>query len=66
MDWKKIISDLVQAGLTQKEIGDKAGLKQASVSDLMNGNQKTVKWETGETLLAMHRLHCVNQSKEAA
>lgn len=68
MNWKNIIGDLVRSGLTQKQLAEKAGLPQSSVSELIKGTQKTVKWEVGETLIALHRVHCQSPAakKEAA
>ncbi len=60
MDWKKIISDLMRAGLTQKAISEKSGLSQPAISDLHTGKQRTVTWEVGETLRALHKVHCAN------
>lgn len=54
--------------MTQKALAEKTGLKQSSISELINGRQKTVKWEVGETLIALHRVHCQAPAakKEAA
>lgn len=58
MDWKLIIGDLLAAGLRQNAIGRAVGLSPPSIIDLMSGRQKTVRWEVGDRLLALHRDHC--------
>lgn len=54
MDWKKIISELSDAGLTQTQIGTAIDKSQAWVSAVANGKYKDISWDDGETLLALH------------
>ena len=56
MDWKNIIAELINEGLRQTEIAQTAGVSQAVISDLLHGKQRTVAWEIGERLLALHKL----------
>lgn len=54
MDWKKIISELSDSGLTQTQIGTAIDKSQAWVSAVANGKYKDISWDDGETLLALH------------
>ena len=56
MDWKNLIQDLRDSGLTQNEIADKAGCSQAYISDLSNGKRgKSVSYEIGTRLRDLHK-----------
>lgn len=55
MNWINIIKDLIEAGMTQKEIGVAISVSQATVSDLYRGNSKTIHYEAGSKLLALHK-----------
>ncbi len=54
MDWKLLISSLMAAGVSQKEIGCEIGLSQAAVSDLYRGRTSRVEWSAGQRLIALH------------
>lgn len=41
--------------MTQTEIGDYIGLKQASIADILSGKTKSVRWEIGQKLIALHK-----------
>jgi len=62
MDWKTLISDLMEAGLTQAEIGKEVGLSQPAVSELVSKRTADVKWSVGEKLLTLHRDRCMTQA----
>lgn len=67
MDWKNIISELMQAGVSQVEIGNEIGLSQPSVSDIAAGKTKTdVRWGVGQRLIALHAKHCAHPHQEPA
>lgn len=55
MDWKTLISEAREHGMTQKEIGDAIGLSQPSIVDVLNGNTKELKWGNGQRLIALHK-----------
>ena len=57
MNWKSLIADLAQAGVTQKAIGQVIGLSQPAVSDLARGRSNRIEWAAGQHLIALHRLH---------
>lgn len=45
------ISDLIDRGLSQSEIGKICGLSQSTISRLLNGKTKSIRWEKGVKLL---------------
>jgi len=45
------ISDLIDRGLSQNEIGKICGLSQSTISRLLSGKTKSIRWEKGEKLL---------------
>jgi len=55
MDWKALITDLMNTGLSQATIGQHLGMSQAWVSDLVRGRTSTMHWEVGEKLIALHK-----------
>ena len=55
MDWNKLIHDLNKSGMSQKEIAEAVGTSQPIISDLSRGLQKTVLYETGAKLVALHK-----------
>ena len=58
MDWKKIIAELQQIGLTQSDIGRALGKSQAWVADVVSGRYVDLKWADGEALKTLHAAHC--------
>lgn len=54
MDWKSLITELMGAGLSQREIGEHIGLSQSAVSDLVRGRHAHISWERGQQLIALH------------
>lgn len=60
-DLKKLASEILATGLTQKALGDLIGRSQAQVSDLVNGKTKTVEYSVGKKLKSLHRKHCKNR-----
>lgn len=54
MDWKLVIGDLEDSGLTQREIAEKAGCSQPYVSQLKSGARKKPKFDVGRALVDLH------------
>src|SRR6266496_2432136 len=58
MNWKKIISDLMAAQMTQREIAEYIGVTQSAVSQILSEKkltQKGFRYEPGQRLLALHK-----------
>lgn len=55
MDWKKLISELLDAGMSQVDIGRELGRSQAWVSVVATGKKSDVSWTDGHALIALHR-----------
>ena len=64
MDWKKLISEIRAAGLSQIQIGERLDKSQAWVSAAASGKYDDLKWVDGQALIALHQ--SVVQIKEAA
>lgn len=54
MDWKKLIGDLLQAGMTQQEIADRCGSKQSTISEIYRGDTADPRYALGEKLKKLH------------
>ena len=54
MDWKILIQDLRNAGMSQAEIGKALGKSQGWVSAVMAGGYADLKWGDGEALRCLH------------
>lgn len=55
MDWKTIIKDLKDRGLTQEEIANKVGCSQNYISDLYNGKRgQALSYSIGQKLVQLH------------
>lgn len=55
MDWKNIITELQELGLSQVEIGKELGKSQAWVADVLSGRYMDLKWADGQALLRLHK-----------
>lgn len=55
MNWKNLIADLMDSGMTQAEIAEKCLTSQGHVSDLYRGVRVQPGWALGERLRALHR-----------
>lgn len=53
----KLIEDLIQAGLTEQQIGERIGRSQPSVNRMRNGKQRP-DYEAGARLVDLHRDLC--------
>ena len=58
MDWKQIIKDLLDTGMTQSAIAEQAELTNSMVSELVNGHIKEMFWAKGDALLRLHAEKC--------
>lgn len=66
MDFKRILSDLQRAGLTQAEIAAACKYSQSGISDLARGATAQPRFGVGQALLALHAAHCKRPAKQAA
>lgn len=55
MDWKKLIRELMAAGVKQAEIAEKCGVSQGTVSDLLRLDDREPRFDFGTRLVALHR-----------
>ena len=55
MDWKKLISDLQAAGMTQAEIGRHANAAQNTICDIAHGRIPDPRYSIGDRLRSLHR-----------
>lgn len=53
--WSGLLSEMVEAGMTQKQIAEAVGMSQASISDLLRGEVKTTEYARGLRIIAAHR-----------
>jgi transcriptional regulator with XRE-family HTH domain len=53
MDWKNIISQLIDKGYTQQQLAQKCGCGQATISELSRGETKSTRFEVGQKLLGL-------------
>lgn len=54
MDWKTLIAEIRETGLSQKEIGKLLGKSQAWVAAVCGGRYDDLKWADGEALRILH------------
>lgn len=67
MDWKKLMTEILDRPISQSAVGDRLGKSQAWVSAVLNGDYKDLKWTDGEALRALHAELCqVQPEKKAA
>lgn len=55
MNWKQLINDILESGMTQAQLGAELGRNQAWVSEFVRGKIKTVRWEDGQQLIELHK-----------
>lgn len=65
MDWKKIITDIMAAGITQPQIAKQCGCSQATVSELATGATSQPRYSLGAALLVLHKRKTKRQKTEA-
>ena len=67
MDWKKLMTEILDRPISQSAVGDRLGKSQAWVSAVLNGDYKDLKWTDGEALRKLHGELCQAQpTKKAA
>jgi transcriptional regulator with XRE-family HTH domain len=54
MDWKALIQELLDVGMTQAGIAERCGVKQNTVSDLYRRESKRPSYEFGIALTKLH------------
>lgn len=54
MNWTNLISELIGWGMTQAEIAADIGVKQPTISGILSGTQKDMRWQNGERLRQLH------------
>lgn len=65
MDWKKLIAELQESGLSQVEIGEAISKSQAWVSACANGGYGDVRWADGQALIDLHKKITRSKAKAA-
>jgi len=65
MDWKKLIQELIAAGMTQVQIAAECGVSQSSVSDLFRGASKSPSYDFGKKLEALAEARRLSKEAEA-
>ncbi|MBB2928363.1 helix-turn-helix domain-containing protein [Paraburkholderia silvatlantica] len=58
MNWKLLLAQLAEQGVTQVQIAAEIGVRQSTVSGLASGAQSSLRWEVGERLIALHARLC--------
>lgn len=58
MNWKNIIHSLLSDGWTQTQIAKAVGVAQPTISGLLSGAQRDMRWESGNRLISLYRLNC--------
>lgn len=58
MDWKKLLNELRDAGMSQAEIAKEIGRSQAWVSAVCAGDFNDLKWSDGQRILDMRKVRC--------
>lgn len=54
MDFKTLLQDLKAAGLTQKQVAERCGCSQVTVSDLARGVTNDPSFSIGRCIVALH------------
>lgn len=58
MDAKTLIGEILSSGWTQVRIAHELGRTQSWVSDVAAGRYRTLRWDDGEKLRALHARVC--------
>lgn len=66
MNWKNLIAQLQDAGLTQTEIASKCGTSQGTIGDLAAGRSTEPRFGLGTALLALLSEQRENELRQAA
>lgn len=62
MNWTTLISELEQAGLTQKRIAEACRCAQPYISQIKTGARQVPGYRIGTALVDLHREHCPRQA----
>ena len=65
MNWKKILCELSEMRVTQKEIAAACGVSQAAVSDLKVGDVAEPRHAFGAALIDLHAKHRLRARRKA-
>jgi predicted transcriptional regulator len=65
MNWKQIIHELMESGVTQAEIGTHIERSQGYISDLYSGRRKGLEYTAGQKLISLHAEKCSPTEKAA-
>ena len=57
MNWKQIISDIIDSGLSEQEIAAIVGTTQPTINRIKTGVVNQPKYEMGVALVALHKKH---------
>lgn len=66
MNWKNIVSELSEMGVTQHQIAAACGVSQAAISDLKVGNVQEPRYAFGSALVALHTKHSRRRVKQVS
>jgi transcriptional regulator with XRE-family HTH domain len=66
MNWKNIIQDLINSGMTQGQIAKLCGGWQGQISGLLNGKRQEVHYALGKSLVELHAARCESRQTVAA
>ena len=65
MDWKKLLQEIQESGLSQIEIGERIGRSQAWVSAAVAGKYQDLRWSDGESIRRLHKEVFVKSTERA-
>ncbi len=54
MNWRRLIAELLDSGMTQVGLAAECGVAQSTISDLFRGASKSTSWEVGQKLRDLH------------
>lgn len=69
MDWKKLLTELIESGMTQTAIAEEMGITQGAISQVLTdttGKRKGFQYEPGAKLVALHRQRVLEGSNTTA
>ena len=66
MNWKNLITELSEMGVTQKEIAIACSVSQASISELKAGSIVEPRHSFGASLIALHAKHTKRKARLTA
>lgn len=55
MDWKQLIADITQLGISQADISTRTGIAPPTISELATGKTREPRWSTGQKLRSLYR-----------